>query len=66
MDEDWRIVKREPGNVLSILIKSAAVSGGQIICSLPEDAAPGSTAYTATLSFLATKDLDGEWKPIEI
>lgn len=59
MDEDWRIVKREPGNVFTFLIKSSDVTS-----KLPADAAPGSAAHTATLSYMAVKDLDGTWKQI--
>ena len=58
-EEEWRIVKREPGNVLTFIIKNSGV-----IAKLPEEAAPGSSAYTATMSYMANKDLDGEWKPI--
>ena len=56
-NEDFRIVKRDPGNVLTVLIKNSGATA-----SIP--AAPGSTAYTANMSYIANKDLDGEWKRI--
>lgn len=58
-NEDFRIVKRDPGNVLTVLIKNSGATA-----SIPEEAAPGSTAYTADMSYIANKDLDGEWKQI--
>jgi hypothetical protein len=30
--------------------------------NLPTDAAPGSIAYTADLTYVAMKDINGEWK----
>ncbi len=58
MDSDWVIVERKPGNVLVFLIKNSGV-----VNKLP-DCAPGSTAYTATMAYMANKDLDATWKPI--
>ena len=57
--DDYRIVERKTGNVLSIVIKDSNVTG-----SLPEDAAPGSVCYTADLSYMAMKDIDGTWVQI--
>lgn len=57
--DDYRIVEVKPGNVLSLLLKSS-----DKVSSLPEEAAPGSTAYTADLSYIAMKDIDGTWKQI--
>lgn len=56
---DYRIVEAKPGNVLSVLVKSSESAG-----SIPEYAAPGSTCYTADLSYMAIKDIDGTWKQI--
>lgn len=66
MDQDWIIVERKPGNVLTFLIKQQANAQAynDLTSKLPEEAAPGSTAYTATLSYMANKDLDGGWKQI--
>ena len=58
MDNDWIIVERKEGNVLVFLIKNSGVTS-----KLP-DCAPGSTAYTATMNYMANKDLDGTWKQI--
>ena len=58
-NEDFRIVKRDPGNVLTVLIKNSGATA-----SIPEEAAPRSTADTADMSYIANKDLDGEWKQI--
>lgn len=34
------------------------------VANLPEDAQPGSWAYTAGLAFVAQKDFDGTWKTV--
>ena len=63
MDE-FKIVKSGGGrsedeNRTDVLIKKASV-----VNSLPDYLAPGSTAFTADMSYIATKDLDGSWKQI--
>ena len=57
--DDYRIVEVKPGNVLSVL-----VSGSDKVSKIPENAAPGSTCFTADLSYMAMKDIDGAWKQI--
>jgi hypothetical protein len=57
--DDYRIVERKPGNVLTVLIKDSTKTS-----KIPADAAPGSTAYTADMSYMANKDIDGTWKQI--
>lgn len=57
--DDYRIVEIKPGNVYSLLVRSS-----DKVSSLPADAAPGSTAYTADLSYMAMKDIDGTWQQI--
>lgn len=48
---------REDANKVDILLKNAAA-----ISQVPEDCAPGSMAFTADMSYVAMKDLDGAWK----
>jgi len=37
------------------------ISSSDDTANLPDDAAPGSMAYTADLTYLAIKDIDGSW-----
>lgn len=34
------------------------------LADLPEDAAPGSVAYTANMGYMAMKDNSGQWQQI--
>lgn len=63
---NWIIVERKPGNVLTLLVRKGAdtTEQNEIISSLPDDAAPGSQCYTADMTYIANKDLDGTWTKI--
>ena len=66
MDQDYIIVATEPGNIITYLLKEQAsvAAYNSVAASLPEEAAPGSKCYNATLSYMAMKDMDGAWKRI--
>ena len=49
----------EAANKCDALIESASD-----LADLPGDLAPGSLAYTASMSAMYMKDLDGTWKQI--
>lgn len=40
------------------------ISSADDVANLPVEAATGSIAYTATLSYVGMKDIDGEWKSV--
>jgi len=49
----------KPENLLSVLIDSANDTA-----DIPEEASPGSVAYTADMSVMLMKANDGTWKQI--
>ena len=66
MSNDFMILesssrKATPDGVISALIRNAGVLDTD---PQARDAAPGSTAYTADMSFMAMKDPDGVWQQI--
>lgn len=51
--------REEPTGKMEFLIDSSAD-----LADLPEDAAPGSVAYTANMGYMAMKDNSGQWQQI--
>ena len=51
--------RSEDANRAEVLIESSAD-----LANLPENLAPGSVAYTADMSYIAMKAIDGAWKQI--
>ena len=51
--------RSEDANRAEVLIESSSD-----LANLPENLAPGSVAYTASMSYIAMKAIDGTWKQI--